>query len=215
MKTWFLDHSRVERAALSVVGALIVLGSVTVVAAGLASDPAPQPAEVSATPTPTPTPRETTPAPVITHETETVTEELPFETSAVEDPNLDVGDVRVVAAGAPGVLQRQTRVTYVDGKETKREPLPYVVARQPVTQIVAHGTRQPPPAPPPPPPAPAAPVSCPNGTYTNTDGNEVCRPHDSTGAPAGATAKCQDGTWSYSQNRRGTCSGHGGVAAWL
>ena len=32
--------------------------------------------------------------------------------------------------------------------------------------------------------------------------------------PIGATAKCKDGTCSYSQNRRGTCSYHGGVAEW-
>lgn len=32
--------------------------------------------------------------------------------------------------------------------------------------------------------------------------------------PAGATAKCNDGTYSFSQNRQGTCSHHGGVAEW-
>jgi len=34
-------------------------------------------------------------------------------------------------------------------------------------------------------------------------------------APPGATARCKDGTYSYSQHRQGTCSYHGGVAAWL
>jgi len=34
-------------------------------------------------------------------------------------------------------------------------------------------------------------------------------------APAGATAICNDGTYSYSQHRQGTCSWHGGVAVWL
>ena len=34
-------------------------------------------------------------------------------------------------------------------------------------------------------------------------------------APSGASAVCRDGTYSYSQNRRGTCSHHGGVAQWL
>jgi len=29
-----------------------------------------------------------------------------------------------------------------------------------------------------------------------------------------ATAKCADGTLSYSQNCSGTCSSHGGVASW-
>jgi hypothetical protein len=34
-------------------------------------------------------------------------------------------------------------------------------------------------------------------------------------APPGATARCNDGTYSYSQHRQGTCSHHGGVAVWL
>lgn len=51
----------------------------------------------------------------------------------------------------------------------------------------------PPPPPPPPPPAPD--------------------PYAAATA-AGATAVCADGTWSYSQHRSGTCSGHGGVHWW-
>jgi len=31
---------------------------------------------------------------------------------------------------------------------------------------------------------------------------------------AGATAVCAEGTWSYSKNRSGTCSSHGGVHWW-
>ncbi|HET7230522.1 MAG TPA: DUF3761 domain-containing protein [Longimicrobium sp.] len=33
--------------------------------------------------------------------------------------------------------------------------------------------------------------------------------------PAGASAVCRDGSYSYSAHRRGTCSWHGGVAQWL
>lgn len=33
--------------------------------------------------------------------------------------------------------------------------------------------------------------------------------------PTGATARCSDGTLSYSQHHQGTCSHHGGVAEWL
>ena len=56
-----------------------------------------------------------------------------------------------------------------------------------------------------------------NNYYTNTDGNEVHSPAytDDNSVPDGATAQCVDGTYSFSQNRRGTCSHHGGVAAWL
>jgi hypothetical protein len=47
--------------------------------------------------------------------------------------------------------------------------------------------------------------------YTNVDGNRVHRPVHSRTTPAGATAKCADGSYSFSQHSRGTCSHHGGV----
>lgn len=52
--------------------------------------------------------------------------------------------------------------------------------------------------------------------YTNSRGERVRRPTRSeTGPPAGASAQCRDGTYSFSRSRRGTCSHHGGVARWL
>ncbi|WP_348635596.1 DUF3761 domain-containing protein [Sphingobium sp. Sx8-8] len=51
--------------------------------------------------------------------------------------------------------------------------------------------------------------------YTNVNGRSVHRPMRSQSQPSGATARCRDGTWSFSQNHRGTCSHHGGVASWL
>lgn len=50
--------------------------------------------------------------------------------------------------------------------------------------------------------------------YTNVDGNRVHRPMMSSSRPAGASAHCADGSWSFSQHARGTCSHHGGVASW-
>ena len=55
----------------------------------------------------------------------------------------------------------------------------------------------------------------PNGTYTNVDGNEVPSPYKASSAPAGASARCRDGSYSFSQHRSGTCSHHGGVDEWL
>jgi Protein of unknown function (DUF3761) len=52
-------------------------------------------------------------------------------------------------------------------------------------------------------------------SYTNRHGQRVRSPMRAAPAPAGATAKCADGTYSFSQHRRGTCSHHGGVAEWL
>jgi len=51
--------------------------------------------------------------------------------------------------------------------------------------------------------------------YINVDGHSVHRPVKSQSQPQGATARCRDGSWSFSENRRGTCSHHGGVASWL
>lgn len=56
-----------------------------------------------------------------------------------------------------------------------------------------------------------------HGHYTNKDGRDVHSPsHTKDGkAPAGATAQCGDGSYSFSQHRSGTCSRHGGVRDWL
>lgn len=51
--------------------------------------------------------------------------------------------------------------------------------------------------------------------YTNSNGERVQSPTYYNKVPAGATALCRDGTYSFSRNRRGTCSHHGGVAKWL
>ena len=50
--------------------------------------------------------------------------------------------------------------------------------------------------------------------YTNTYGNRVQSPTHYDSRPSGATALCRDGSYSFSQSRRGTCSHHGGVARW-
>ncbi len=55
------------------------------------------------------------------------------------------------------------------------------------------------------------------GTYINRDGLTVERPAYTVNGqpPAGASAQCGDGTYSFSMHHRGTCSHHGGVARWL
>lgn len=54
-----------------------------------------------------------------------------------------------------------------------------------------------------------------DNTYTNSLGNTVHSPAYSDSVPVGASAICGDGTYSFSQSRRGTCSHHSGVARWL
>lgn len=58
--------------------------------------------------------------------------------------------------------------------------------------------------------------STPSGkSYVNVDGIRVRSPVFSDTKPEGASARCRDGSYSFSLHRRGTCSGHGGVAEWF
>lgn len=141
---------------------------------------------------------------VITKQEQT-TDPVPFATVNQNDSTLPKGQTKIIQAGVNGEQTTTYTVTYSDGVETNRQQAGQsVVTKAPVDQIVAVGTYVAPPQP-----------SCTNGTYVNSVGNTVCRPETNSSAPAGATARCGDGTYSFSQSRSGTCSHHGGVAAWL
>lgn len=55
-------------------------------------------------------------------------------------------------------------------------------------------------------------AACRSGYYLNVSHVCVKRPGPSA---SGATARCRDGTYSYSRHASGTCSGHGGVGTWI
>jgi len=83
------------------------------------------------------------------------------------------------------------------------------------TSLLAQ-TPQPPPTQPTPPQQQKSQAKCTDdGTYVNSKGERVKRPENCSAAPQGATAQCRDGSYSFSQSRRGTCAHHGGVAKWL
>lgn len=100
----------------------------------------------------------------------------------------------------PTVLSAQTKTT------PSASPLP-----TPTPTIV----RTPAPTPIPTPVPTPKPAVATGSDYTNVDGNHISSPVQADSAPAGATAKCVDGTYSFSAHRSGTCSHHGGVAVWL
>jgi hypothetical protein len=120
----------------------------------------------------------------------------------VEDASLAKGTTKITTQGVNGVKTLTYEVTFKDGRQTGKKLLSAQVTRQPVTQVTAIGTYE-------------APASCAGGTYVNSSGNTVCSPYRSSSAPADATAKCADGSYSFSQHRSGTCSHHGGVDSWL
>ncbi|MBF4604718.1 DUF3761 domain-containing protein [Curtobacterium sp. VKM Ac-2884] len=181
---------------------------VPVAAAGVTTSSA----KPTSTPTRTPRPTRTatptpTPTPVITTEEVVETARIPFGVTTVQSSTVAQGTSSVTTPGTDGVITKTYSVTSTDGVETRRVLQSERVTTPPVTQVTTVGTYVAP-------AAPAAP-SCTNGTYVNTAGATVCRPEVASSSPAGATAKCGDGTYSFSQSRRGTCSSHGGVAIWL
>jgi hypothetical protein len=54
-----------------------------------------------------------------------------------------------------------------------------------------------------------------NHHYVNSSGSVVHSPALAPSVPSGASAVCGDGSYSFSQHARGTCSHHGGVARWM
>jgi len=159
-------------------------------------------AQQGQTPTTDSTQSKASTAPKVEVKTVTTTDAIPFTSSTVEDSTLAQGTTQTRTAGINGVLTHTYKVTYTNGVETSRSAPVDSVTTAPVNEVIVKGTKAPAP-------------SCPNGTYVNSAGNVVCSPYTSNSAPAGASAQCSDGTYSFSQSRRGTCSHHGGVAVWL
>ena len=140
----------------------------------------------------------------VEQKTVTTTEVVAFSTSNVDNSSLAKGVTQTQVEGVNGVRTHTYNTTLTNGTETARVEVSNEITTEPVNEVIAVGTYVTPPAP-----------SCPNGTYVNTAGNTVCSPYASPSTPAGATARCVDGTYSFSQSRSGTCSHHGGVASWL
>jgi hypothetical protein len=63
----------------------------------------------------------------------------------------------------------------------------------------------------------AAPNEADLQSHQHYNGQEVHSPSKSKSGkvPQGATAKCRDGSYSFSKHRSGTCSRHSGVAQWM
>lgn len=146
--------------------------------------------------------------PIVEVKKETKTEKVPFQTIKKDDDTLEIGKTKTIQNGIDGTKEFIYEVTYTDEIETKRELISEEAKKEAVDKIVAFGTKKKIT----PTSSSSLAVSCGEDYYENVDGNCVHRP---SSEPTGASAKCKDGTYSYSQHRRGTCSSHGGVAEWL
>jgi hypothetical protein len=101
-----------------------------------ASDPpAPStPATTAAAAAPSPTP-------AIETRTVTETQRIPYATRRVNDSSLPKGTTRVRTAGVNGVKTLTYAVTLTNGVQTSKMLLNQRVTKQPVTQVVAVGTK--------------------------------------------------------------------------
>jgi len=94
------------------------------------------------TATPTPTPTQTS-APSATTVTKTITEtqSIPYSTKKVNDPTLTVGKTRVRTPGVNGVKTLTYKVTFANGTQTSKTLVSQKVTKQPVTKVIAVGTK--------------------------------------------------------------------------
>jgi hypothetical protein len=142
-------------------------------------------------------------------------EPIGYGFKTVDDSTLSEGQTKITTAGVNGEKGTKHKITVYDPSNCNISTdvvIEETVITQPVDQVTAVGTYVAPSAPV---AKPSIPVNCSNGTYVNAAGNTVCSPYESPSAPVGATARCGDSSYSFSQSRSGTCSRHGGVAQWL
>lgn len=139
-------------AALGIAFALMFVGTgANAALGGPGSDAASSSSEAkpfASTPTeqPTPSPKPTT------FESVDEATAIPFESTTIDDAQIDVGQTAVTTAGVAGTKVTTYRVTYIDGVETAREVVSVTVTVAPVSEVTSIGTRQ---------PAPVAPAPVP------------------------------------------------------
>ncbi|HFI0039047.1 TPA: ZmpA/ZmpB/ZmpC family metallo-endopeptidase [Streptococcus suis] len=80
-------------------------------------------------------------ADTITTETESATKVIPFEISYQDDATLPVGEEKIITAGQNGLATVTTTYTLVNGVRQANPTVTETVTTQPVTQVVARGTK--------------------------------------------------------------------------
>jgi hypothetical protein len=125
-KGWF--------SALSLIGKIFVAAGISVLVLATAGA-ATRDQQRAEPPKPQP------PTVIKTTKTETATVTVPFDTKTVDDSNLASGTTKVQTEGADGVKTQKWEVTYTNGKETSRKLTSEEITTQPVTKVIANGTK--------------------------------------------------------------------------
>ena len=106
------------------------------------TDPAAEPTSAEATTTANSSAPPTATGPVVTTRTETKRVTIAFKTRRVNDADLAKGKTQVRTRGVNGVKTITYAVTLTDGKPTARRVLRTSVTKQPVTRVIAVGTKK-------------------------------------------------------------------------
>ena len=77
----------------------------------------------------------------VSEETIMETDEIPFSSERVPDPEMAIGESKVLQTGQNGVITSSLRVRYENGEETSREILGEWISKQPISQKTAYGTQ--------------------------------------------------------------------------
>jgi hypothetical protein len=80
--------------------------------------------------------------PAVERRTVTKTRIIPFATRRVSDPSLAKGTTKVRTHGVPGVKIVTYKVIFTDGVQTDKKFIRKVVAKTPVTRVIAVGTKE-------------------------------------------------------------------------
>ncbi len=139
-------------------------------------------------------------------EAEVRSEPIPHDTAERDDPELLVGNRRVVTEGVDGTQDVTYAVTYTNGEITGEEITDTTVTSEPVTEVVGVGTK---PAPPPPPsPTPAASTSA-----ATADLNWAALAHcESSGNPRAVNPAGYYGLYQFSPATWASVGGSGNPA---
>ncbi|HEX2419633.1 MAG TPA: G5 domain-containing protein, partial [Micromonosporaceae bacterium] len=114
------------------------------------SDPVPAGSIAVSEPTETSVPVETSrpdaaspasPTPKVEKRKATETRSVPYSRRTVQDPSMTEGTRRVRVKGVPGVKTLTYEITLVDGKQTDKRLVAEKVTKQPITEVVAVGTK--------------------------------------------------------------------------
>ena len=120
--------------------------------------------------------------PAVTHITETLTEEIPYSSTRVENPFLEKGKTQVKVQGVKGARTSIYQVTYTNGVETARLHISTETISTPVDEVVEVGSKT----------NDASPTPAPAPTPNKTPDDDPVR--------------CEDGGSNSGRHRREVCS---------